>query len=301
VAKEVFFRSGGVKCAADLYLPKGPKRGKRAGLVMGHGFTMVKSMLTEQAQYFCDAGFVVLVIDYRTFGNSGGRPRGQLFPMNEAEDFKNGISYLQARRDVDEERIGLWGASFAGAMVSYVAAFDRRAKATVAVVPVTDGYKWLKLLRSEDNFNELREAIASDRARRFRGEKGERIPAFAPQGELCGLPSDREIMDFLAAVPEAFPTWRDTITLESMEKILEFSPLSFVHLITPRPYLIISTGGRDIVHPAWSVAELFERAREPKRIEFLPFDQTALYFEPGLGVSNKLACDFFLEQLGGHG
>ena len=108
-------------------------------------------------------------------------------------------------------------------------------------------------------------------------------------------------MDFLAAVPEAFPTWRDTITLESMEKILEFSPLSFVHLITPRPYLIISTGGRDIVHPAWSVAELFERAREPKRIEFLPFDQTALYFEPGLGVSNKLACDFFLEQLGGHG
>ena len=135
MAKEVFFRSGGVKCAADLYLPKGPKRGKRAGLVMGHGFTMVKSMLTEQAQYFCDAGFVVLVIDYRTFGNSGGRPRGQLFPMNEAEDFKNGISYLQARRDVDEERIGLWGASFAGAMVSYVAAFDRRAKATVAVVP----------------------------------------------------------------------------------------------------------------------------------------------------------------------
>jgi len=299
VAKEIFFKSGSVKCAADLYLPKGPKRGKRAGLVMGHGFTLVKSMLADQAQHMCDAGFVVLVIDYRTFGNSGGRPRGQLFPANEAEDFRNGISFLQARRDVDPERIGLWGASFAGAMVTYVAAIDRRAKATVAVVPVTDGYTWLKLLRSEDNFNELLDAVEADRARRFNGEKGERIPGFGPQGTLCGLPCDQEIMDFLAAVPETFPTWRDTMTLESIEKTLEFSPLSFVHRITPRPYLIISTGGRDIVHPAWSVAELFEHAREPKRLEFLPFDQTALYFEPGLGMSNKLASDFFLEKLGG--
>jgi fermentation-respiration switch protein FrsA (DUF1100 family) len=184
-------------------------------------------------------------------------------------------------------------------MVSYVAAIDRRVKATVAVVPVTDGYKWLKLLRSEDCFDELLNAVEADRARRFNGGKGERIPAFGPQGSLCGLPSDRDILDFLAAVPETFPTWRDTITLESIDKILQFSPLSFVHRITPRPYLIISTAGRDIVHPAWSVAELFEHAREPKRLEFLPFEQTALYFEPGLGISNKLACDFFLEQLGG--
>jgi hypothetical protein len=55
----------------------------------------------------------------------------------------------------------------------------------------------------------------------------------------------------------------------------------------------------DIVHPAWNVAGLFARVHEPKRLEFLPFDQTALYFEPGLGVSNKLAGDFFLEKLGG--
>ena len=299
MAKEVFFKSGGIQCAADLYLPKNPKRSKRPGIVMGHGFTLVKSMLTEQAQFFCDAGFVVLVIDYRSFGNSGGRTRGQLFPLNEAEDFRNGISFLQGRRDVDPERIGLWGASFAGAMVSFVAAIDRRAKATVAVVPVTDGYTWLKLLRSEDCFDELLAAVEADRERRFNGGKSERIPAFGPQGSLCGLPSDADILEFLAAVPDAFPTWRDTITLESIDQILQFSPLSFVHRITPRPYMIISTGGRDIVHPAWSVAELFERAREPKHLEFLPFTQTALYTQPGLGISNKLAADFFLEKLGG--
>jgi len=298
MAKEIFFKSGGIQCAGDLYLPKGPKKGKRPGIVMGHGFTLVKSMLAEQAQHMCDAGFVVLTLDYRTFGNSGGKPRGQLFPMNEAEDFRNAISFLQARRDVDPDRIGIWGASFAGAMVTYVAALDRRVKATVAVVPVTDGYKWLKLLRSEHCFDELLSAVEADREARFKGGKGGRIPAFGPQGTLCGLPSDDDILEFLAAVPDAFPTWRDTITLESIDRILQFSPLSFVHRISPRPYMIISTGERDIVHPAWSVAELFDHAREPKRMEFLPFSQTALYSEPGLGISNRLASDFFAEKLG---
>ncbi len=89
---EVKFKSGGVECAADLYRPQGLKSGKRPGLVIGHGFSLVKSTLTEQAQCFADAGFVVLAIDYRSFGKSGGRVPGQLYPLNEAEDFRNAIS-----------------------------------------------------------------------------------------------------------------------------------------------------------------------------------------------------------------
>ncbi len=298
MASEIKFKSAGIECAGDLYRPDGPKRGRRPAIVMGHGFSLVKSTLTSQAQCFADAGFMVLAIDYRSFGNSGGRTRGQLFPLNEAEDFRSAVSYMQNRRDVDPSRIGIWGASFAGAMVSYVAAVDERVKAACAVVPVTDGYTWLRLLRSEMDFYDLMRAIEDDRQNRYAGGKGARIPVVAAPGTLCGIPSDAEILEFFAGVPDAFPTWRDTITLESMEKIMEFSPISFVHRITPRPYLIITTAGRDVVHPAWSVAALYEAAREPKRIEFLPFAQTELYSEPGLSISNAVARDFFLEQLG---
>ena len=132
----------------------------------------------------------------------------------------------------------------------------------------------------------------------FAGERGLRIPVAGPAGTLCGLPYDPQVAGFFDALRDDHPTWRDSITLESVEKILEFSPLSFVHRIAPRPYLIISTAGRDVVHPAWTVAELFERARQPKRLEFLPYDQTDLYIEPGLSESNALARDFFLEHLG---
>lgn len=295
---EVFFQSGGLRCAADLYLPPDLGKGeRRPGLVVGHGFSLVKSMLAGQASYFQRAGFVVLTLDYRSFGNSEGESRGQLFPMNEVEDFRNAISYLQSRSEVDPDRIGIWGASFAGALVSYVAAVDRRVKATVSVVPVTDGYLWLKLLRGEHDWDALLKALEEDRARRFAGEPSRRIPVTGLSSEYCALPSEPEIVDFFAQAKELHPTWRDTITLESIERILEFSPLNMVQRITPRPYMIISTAKHDVVHPADTVAELHARAREPKRLVFLPYEQTELYSEPGLGASNAVAAGFFAENL----
>ena len=297
--EEVYFQSGGVRCAADLYLPGDLKAGeRRAALVIGHGFSLVKSMLADQAACFRAAGFIVLAIDYRSFGNSEGEIRGELFPLNQAEDFRNGISYLQSREDVDPNRVGLWGASFAGAGVTYVAAIDRRVKATVAVVPVFDGFRWMQLLRSALKFEELLDAVEADRVQRDKTGESARIPVVAAPGELCGMPLGPDIIEFFAAAKEFHPTWADTITLESIERILEYSPLSFVHRISPRPYMIISTAGYDVVHPAWTMAELFERAREPKRVAFLPFTQIGLYSEPGLSTSNNLARDFFIEKLG---
>jgi fermentation-respiration switch protein FrsA (DUF1100 family) len=298
MAEEVHFPSGGLKCAADLYLPEGVKPGeRRPGLVVGHGFSLVKSYLVEQAKHFQSLGFVVLTIDYRSFGRSEGDVRGQLFPLNEVEDFRNAITYLQARPEVDAGRIGIWGASFAGALVSYIAAIDRRVKATVAEVPVTDGYLWMKLMRAAHDFDALLKAVEEDRARRYAGEPSRRIPVVGERGELCGMPTEPSLKTFMYQGQKYNPTWADTITLESIEKIIEFSPLSFVHRITPRPYLIIAAGGHDIVHPAAEIAELYERARHPKRLEFLPYDQTALYFGPGLVEANRLAGEFYVEHL----
>ena len=299
MSTEVTFKSAGLRCAADLYLPDDYKPGQqRPGLVLGHGFTLVKGALEPHASFFQKAGFVVLAIDYRTFGKSEGEPRAQLFPLNEVEDFRNALSYLQNREEVDPQRVGIWGASFAGALVSYVAAVDLRVKATCAMVPVTDGYLWLKLLRDRGSWEKLLAAVAADRERRYRGEPAGRLPVGGRVDEICALPSsDRDIDVFFQALKDNFPTWCDTITLESIERIAEFSPLNMVERITPRPYLIISTGGYDAVHPADTVAELFHRAREPKRLVFLPFAQTELYVEPGLAAANRVATDFFIEHL----
>ena len=79
--EKIEFPSGPGRCAGDLYLPDNGGSGQPA-IVIGHGFSFVKEALGEEGKRFSEAGFVTLAIDYRSFGESPGEPRGQLFPLN---------------------------------------------------------------------------------------------------------------------------------------------------------------------------------------------------------------------------
>src|SRR6516165_7947428 len=143
---KVMFISEGVKCAAYLGVPRGAAGNRHPAIVLGHGFGIRKESLVVEAEHLTAAGFATIAIDYRTFGESGGEPRGSLFPLNEVEDFRNAITYLQRRDDVDPNRIGIWGASFGGGVVIMTAALDRRVRAVVAMAPIVNGRRWLELV-----------------------------------------------------------------------------------------------------------------------------------------------------------
>jgi hypothetical protein len=155
----------------------------------------------------------------------------------------------------------------------------------------------MRLQRNRTDWEHLLDAIDADRAKRYAGEPGDRMPAVAAPGEICGIPGDERITSWFEEAPDLFPSWSDSLTLESAERIIEFSPLSMVDRISPRPYMIVTTAGYDIIHPADTVADLYDRARDPKQIEWLPYDQTGLYAEPGLTDANNVAIKFFKEHL----
>ena len=54
-------------------------------------------------------------------------------------DVQDAITYAQTLDEVDPGKIALWGASYAGGNVMQVAAFDRRVKAVLALVPLISG------------------------------------------------------------------------------------------------------------------------------------------------------------------
>ena len=73
---EVSIPSHGERLAAYLYRPTGPGPQARPCVVMAHGFSATRDDgLADYAEAFCDAGFAVLVFDYRHFGASSGQPR----------------------------------------------------------------------------------------------------------------------------------------------------------------------------------------------------------------------------------
>ena len=255
MAEQVSFTVDGVEIQADLYLPPDLAPGeRRPAIVVGHGFSGVKEMLVPQGEFFSRAGYVVLALDYRSFGLSGGEVRGELFPERQMDDFSAGITFLQGRDEVEADRIAIWGTSFAGLIVLGVGARDRRARVVITQVPIVDGRAWMTWLRTPEQWEMLLDAIDEDRARRLRGEPSARIPVMAPFSDpgVIAMPTSQDVVKFASMNP---PTWRNEITIESMEKIIQYSAIPTIHRISPRPLCIIMNTGYEVLHPVEQVIE----------------------------------------------
>lgn len=288
--EHVVFRSGNERCAGDLYLPDGAhEQAPVAAVVMGHSVHMVKEALAPSAAYLVRAGFAVLAVDYRTIGSSEGEPRGQVFPERYVDDIRNGISYLESRREVDAGRIGLWGHSLGATVAIQAAAIDRRVRCVACQNPsMFNGWRAMEKSRGRAGLQAMLDVVDKDREQRFQSGTGLRMP-------LLGT-GDPDIADYLTLAKEAFPTFDDEVEVESVGHILMWAPETFLDRVAPRPLLMV-TGREDLTHDIDEVLDAYARAREPKRLSILPYDERGLSVEPGLGESMNLAVDWFDRHL----
>ena len=113
--QSISFFSEGVRLAGDLFLPVELRQGeKRAGLVLCHGYTGVRSLyLPEIARVMAGAGYVVLSFDYKGWGDSEG-PRSRLAPYSRVADAQAALTWLAAQEMVDAEKLGIYGTSYGG-------------------------------------------------------------------------------------------------------------------------------------------------------------------------------------------
>ena len=288
--EQVMFRSGAVRCAGDLYLPDGVgDRAPAPAVVMGHSVVMVKEALGPHAEHLVRAGFVVLAVDWRTVGASEGEPRCQWLPSWQVEDLRSGVSYLRTRPEVDPERIGLWGRSTAAGVAIVAGALDRRVKAVAGQNPsLLDAWAALEKTRGRRQLGAVRALLGQDFERRFETGEGATVPALAAD--------DPKLAGYIAQSEELFPSFRNQITLASMEQVLLWAPVHLIHRLAPTPLLFV-TGVDDPVHAVDEVLRAYERAWEPKRLELLQVDEFGLSIEPGLGQSMGLAAGFFDQHL----
>lgn len=157
--KEITIWSEGTRLAADLFVPDDLGEGeRRPAILLCHGWAGPKAHLSRTyAPFFCEGGFVCLTFDYRGWYESDARlvtpheqpgvdadgfmavrakpVRDVVDPLDQNRDIHNVLDYLLDEPAVDAERIGLWGSSFGGGHVLYVAGTDQRVKAVVSQVP----------------------------------------------------------------------------------------------------------------------------------------------------------------------
>lgn len=265
--EDIQFQSRGMTCRGWIYTPDNlPREGKVPAIVMAHGFSAVKEMMLPNfAERFTEAGFITLVFDFRYLGESDGEPRGNVIPAEQHEDFRNAITWVSLREEVDAEKIGIWGSSYSGGHVLHLSAFDRRIKAAVAQVPAISGWRTtLKKMGREAVHAGLKMALA-DRTSRYETQDINTIPVVAPEGQPAMLATPDSYAFFIEQVGDRAPTWRNGVTMESLEKIIEYSPADAIELISPTPLLIVAAE-EDSLIPIADVQEAFDRALEPKKL-----------------------------------
>lgn len=296
--RDVTFRSEGLNLSAWYYVPKGLKPDeKRPAIVMAHGFSAPKeALLANFADRFAAAGFVVTVFDYRYLGASEGEPRGQIFPSQQIDDYRNAITWTQLQKEVDPNRIGVWGTSYSGAHVLHLAAFDRRVKAVVSQVMLVDGPSNASRLNRADALPNVRAFLAGDRAQRYTEGKINYLPVVGPEGTPSALPTPESNDFFEKVVRTNAPRWENRVTLESMERFLEYTPAANIHRISPTPLLMV-VAEDDRLTPTDLAIEAYERAREPRKLVTFPGGHFAAYTEPALNTTAGEATAWFKRWL----
>lgn len=274
----VTFQSQGVACAAHYYRPEGDSL---AAIAMAHGLTGVKEMtLPAFAQRFAAAGIATLLFDYRYWGGSEGTPRGRVHPAAQIEDYRNALTWLGLRPEVDANRLGVWGTSLSGGHVLHLGAFDPRVKAVVSQVPAVDLYRMQQRLATPQQFAGTTSVIAANRVGEYVSGKTAAMKIVSPDAEPCLMPGPEAYADMMRAVGGA-SSWRNEITVDSIEKMFEHRPALSIELISPKP-LLMMVATRDQLTPPDLALEAYERAREPKSLHLFDGVHDDIYRNPAI-------------------
>ncbi|MBE0555663.1 MAG: alpha/beta fold hydrolase [Proteobacteria bacterium] len=91
------------------------------------------------AARFQEAGFVVVLPDYRHFGASDGQPRQLAWIPFQVEDLTSAVAFARGRVEVDSGRVALWGSSLSAGHAIVIAARDPGIRCICAQCPFLDG------------------------------------------------------------------------------------------------------------------------------------------------------------------
>lgn len=250
--------SDGTRLSGDLFYPEGTKEGdKFPAIILCHGWGGLRSHLNvDYAPNFASAGYVVLTFDYRGWGDSDSRliykgkmpkpgPNGKITlevqairelidPFDQTKDIMSAIDFITGEPMVDFMKVGLWGTSYGGGHVVYVAAHDDRVKCIVSQVGSMDSRGLCSLKGGIGNAR----VEASMRAR----------------GEIDPLPQG----------VDQFPGLRGTPFIARM---LNYAPVTFANQLKI-PVLIIEAEKEELMNIKEHGQLVYSQIKDKRRVKY---------------------------------
>ena len=249
MAERISFQSAGLKINGAIHLPPGMRPGeKRPAFMVLHGFgsNSSSSNCVLPSEMLAEWGYVALRFDFRGCGESEGK-RANTICLEQVEDARAAVSFLQTRPEVDPGRIALVGSSFGAAVAVYTGGVDPRVAAVISSGGWGDGEtKFKKQHASPEAWKRFTDMMARGKEERARGNS-----IMVPRFDIVPIPehlrtnlAKNSIMEF---------------TFETVESMFNFRANEVVGKIAPRPLLLLHAAN-DSVTPTEQSIGLFQHA-----------------------------------------
>jgi pimeloyl-ACP methyl ester carboxylesterase len=250
--ERVHFTSAGLQLAGILHLPPDAKPGeRRPAFMVLHGFGSNKDSGTSRtvAELFASLGYGVLRFDMRGCGESEGA-RGRVICLEQVEDTRSALNYLQTRPEVIKERIAVYGHSFGAAVAIYAAGVEPRIAACISTGGWGHGEKkFRKQHASPEAWARFTAMMEKGRAMKKRGET-----LMVPRYEIVPIRPELRTNVAPGSILE-FP-------FDVVESMYAFTANEVVGRIAPRPLLLMHQAN-DSVTPTEQSIDLFLHAGQP--------------------------------------
>ncbi len=212
---------GGDELHVWVYLPN--RSGPVPVVVMAHGIGGIKAGgLAPFAEHFAGSGFGAVVFDYRHWGESTGEPRQFLSVARQLADYRTALAWARRQDEFDDERMFVWGTSFAGMHIVELAASEPGLAGAIAQCPLVDGLAGLIEIPAARALRLTGYALA-DLVGSVLGRHPRYVPISVPPGHL-GVIATNDAMAGMDRLDPGDGSWSNEITARSLLDISMHRP-----------------------------------------------------------------------------
>lgn len=271
--ENVTFVSQGLKISGFVTVPEGHKAGqKHPAFLVLHGFGSNKNagnvqILTAQ---LAKMGYVTLGFDMRGCGESEGE-KGRIICLDQVEDTKAAVTYMQSRPEVDPDRIGLIGSSFGAAVSVYTAGVDKRVACAISSGGWGDGERKFRGQHPGEAWKKFTDMLAE--GKRVRETTGKSL--MVPRYDIVPIPPELRGHVVEGSI-QMFPA-------ETAQSMFDFRADDVVGDIAPRPLLLLHSSV-DSVTPTEQSIEMFKRANQPADLHLFAETDHFMFAEDNVRV-----------------
>jgi fermentation-respiration switch protein FrsA (DUF1100 family) len=248
------FQSEGETIRGHWVMPK--EKGPFPGICKFHGLPGSPDQVSGFATYLAEVGFAVLTFDFRGFRSSQG-----LWSLaGQVKDSQHAVSHLVTSRYVKPDWVGVYAASYGGAVGVLAAAQDSRISALCLRAPVYDTLDFALSPIFAAGVSELLRTASN---------------------QVHGISN---------------PILRKQIINQVIHESKTLNPMQVISNLAPRPLFFI-TGDADRGIPVEGVRRLYNLAPEPKELVVVKGANHNLSTPRAFEKTVKAVQNWFLSQI----